>query len=74
MWPVEAVPSAPLPLGGPTTLAGNLVWEGVVEEEVQVSRDVGVEEACVHPPLYLATKISLGVPPYLLNFQKFLGP
>ena len=34
----------------------------------------GVDEACVHPPQYLATKISLGVTPYFPNVENFMGP
>ena len=45
-----------------------------MEEEVHVGRGMGVDEACVHPPQYLATKISLGVPTYFPNFEIFLGP
>ena len=39
----------PLPPVGPTPLEGSLAWEGVVEEEVQTHRGVGVDEACVRP-------------------------
>ena len=35
-----------------------------MEEEVQAGRGVGVDEACVHPPHYLATKFFQGFPPY----------
>ena len=45
-----------------------------MEEEVQASRGVGVDEACVHPPQYLATIISPEVPPYFPNFENYLGP
>ena len=68
---MEAVPAAPLPLVGSTPLAGNLAWEEVVEEEIQVGRGLGVDEACVHPPQYQATQISLGVPPYFPNVENF---
>ena len=44
------VSPAPLPLVGPTPLAGSRVWEGVVWEDIQEGRGVGVDEACVHPP------------------------
>ena len=47
---MEVLPAAPLPLVGPTPLVGSLVWWGVMEEEVQVGRVMGVDEACVHPP------------------------
>ena len=33
---------------------------------------MGVEEACVHHPLYLVTRILPGVPPCLPDFEKFL--
>ena len=73
-WPGAAVSAVPLPPVGPTPLLGSLVWEGVAEEEVQAGRGVGVEDACVHPPQYLATKLSPGVPPYFPNFENFHGP
>ena len=40
---MEAVPDASLPLVGPTPLLVSLSWEGVVEQEVQVGRGVGVD-------------------------------
>ena len=58
---------------GPTPLTGSLACEGVADEEVQVVRGLGVDEACVHPPQYQATKILLGVPPYCPNFEIYLG-
>ena len=33
---------------------------------------MGVEEACVHHPLYLVTRILPGVPPCLPDFENFL--
>ena len=45
-----------------------------MEEEVQAGRGVGVDEACVHPPHYLATKFFQGFPPYFPNVEICLGP
>ena len=73
-WTVQDVPAAPLTLVGFTPLAGSRAWEGVVGENVQAGRGVGVDEARVHLPQYQATKILLGVPPYLPNVKKNLGP
>ena len=33
-----------------------------------------VDEACIHPPQYLVTKILPEVPHYFPNFGNFLGP
>ena len=71
---MPAMPAEPLPLVVSTPLAKIRAWEGVVGEDNQAGRGVGVDEACVYPPQYLATKISIGVPPYFPNVQIFLGP
>ena len=41
-------------------------------ENARTGRGVGLDEACVHPPQYMANKMLLGVPPYFPNVQKTL--